>query len=132
MSAQRSMSQDISRSICFRIYKMEDLTKYRLEDFEWCNKYRDKMGVDKYNEFTNAVFRLGENLNPNSFFRVREWCKNPENYDLFIKTLCYLILCPPPGTAFLFSDDYEIFKRVPTYEEATRLINKPIKKQTKK
>ncbi|MEG1586424.1 MAG: hypothetical protein RR346_06075 [Bacteroidales bacterium] len=111
---------------------MDDLTKYRLENFDWCKKHREKMGAEKFIEFTDAAYRLGADLNPGSFFRVREWCKKPENYDLFIKSLCYLILYPPPGAAFLFSDDYEIFRRVPTYEEVTQLIHKPIKKTTNK
>lgn len=69
---------------------MDDLTKYKPHDNSWMKEEHERLG-DKLDKYYNAIFmRLYEMKNDEIMNIIRE--VRPENYSIFIKCLCSVIL----------------------------------------
>lgn len=67
-----------------------NLQKYRLNDWSELSKFKDEMGIEEYNAYTDKVYSVLLNLPPGKFYSVNKLAK-PENFDLFIKICCLFI-----------------------------------------
>ena len=66
---------------------MTDYTEHIMKNWEWCEKYRSRLGVTHYNKYVNDVISLLWDMQPDTFFSIEKNVK-PENLDLFIKVCC--------------------------------------------
>lgn len=97
-----------------------DLKQYRLNDWEWYNRYKDKYGLESFNGYKDKIFKMLHDLKPgriydltnvensgSKIFIVTYSVNNVEmseqNPDFFVKLCCMFILS---FGDYSFSDDY--------------------------
>lgn len=87
-----------------------DLSKHRMNDYDWVDKYINERGRDEFYKYLNSVYGFLLEMKPGTFFRIEGNVK-PENIDLFIK-ICCLLICERYDskqefeTEYIFSNDY--------------------------
>ena len=69
---------------------MPDYSEHKLQNWEWCNDYRSRMGKEAYEKYVSDVYAFLLKMKPESFFSIERNVK-PENRDLFIKVCCMFI-----------------------------------------
>ena len=69
---------------------MPDYSEHLLQNWEWCNEYRSRMGKAAYEKYVSDVYELLLAMQPDSFFSIERRVK-PANRDLFIKVCCMFI-----------------------------------------
>lgn len=81
-------------SINHNILKIMDIdfSHYRMNNYSWIDNYKEKLGVDTFRKFQNAVYdwllklKKGESIDMVSNKQITD-----QNRDLFIKTVCLFI-----------------------------------------
>ena len=66
---------------------MSDYTNHIMKNWDWCEEYRSRLGEEVFNKYTDNVYTLLSDMQPDTFFNIEKNVK-PENRDLFIKCCC--------------------------------------------
>jgi hypothetical protein len=87
-----------------------DLSKHRMNNYDWLKEYITQRGKEAFNKFINDVYKFLLEIKPGSFFQIEGNVK-PENIDFFIKVCCMFIherYCSKQtfATEYIFSDNY--------------------------
>lgn len=87
-----------------------DLSKYRMNNYDWFKEYTAQRGKEAFDKFINDVCKFLLEMKPGTFFQIERNVK-PENIDFFIKVCCMFIherYCSVQEfkTEYIFSNDY--------------------------
>lgn len=102
-----------------------DLKQYRLNDWEWYNRYKEKYGSESFYEYKDKIFKMLHDLKPgrsydltnveNSgskifliIYNINDIETSEQNPDFFVKLCCMFILS---FSDYSFSDDFNKIKR---------------------
>ena len=89
---------------------MPDYSQHKLQNREWCNEYRSRMGKEQYDDFFQKVYSHLLQLPEGKYFDI-EKNVTEENRDLFIKICCLFILEQrmSVGDYWVFDENYNRF-----------------------
>ncbi|MBF0763335.1 MULTISPECIES: hypothetical protein [Parabacteroides] len=99
---------------------MDSYASFRLTDWDWISRYKEKMGTDHFRDYVNGVYSELMKMRVGGVFSLDNEVRE-ENRELFIKIVCMFIL--EGNSDYDFSSDYKTIRR---HEKAT-LVRKPRK-----
>lgn len=102
-----------------------DLRQYRLNDWEWYGRYKEKYGPEAFHRYKDKIFAMLESLKPGRLYDLAEaeakgsrifivtYSDNgverqESNPDLFVKLCCMFILSCGD---YVFSEDFNKIMR---------------------
>lgn len=97
---------------------MDSYAKYRLTDWDWIPRYKQKMGTDLFREYVNNVYSELMKMHVGDRFSLDDNVRE-ENRELFVKIVCMFI--QEGNSDYDFSPDYKIVRR----HEKTTMVKKP-------
>lgn len=80
----------------------------RMNDYEWINEYKVKLGEESFRDFVDRVYDFLNRMKVGDQFVLSKHVR-PENIDLFVKVACLYI--QESKAIYEFDDEYEIIKR---------------------
>ena len=100
---------------------MDSYASFRLTDWDWISRYKEKMGTDHFRDYVNGVYSELMKMRVGGVFSLDNEVRE-ENRELFIKIVCMFIL--EGNSDYDFSSDYKTIRR---HEKAT-LVRKQLGK----
>jgi hypothetical protein len=100
--------------------------KSHFEAIDWhCRRYDEALEKETYQPYYKNVLSVLYKMKPGEQIEVRAWCK-PENYELFIKTVCACIAgFEVLQQTVFFSQNGEIIKKIETPIEVLNELYNP-------
>ena len=87
---------------------MDSYAAYRLVDWDWIGRYKEKMGHGRFMDYVDAIYSELMGMPVGGTFSLESNVRE-ENRELFVKIVCMFIL--EGHSDYSFSDNYKIVIR---------------------